>query len=87
MKLSLDARRAWLVAACFAGIIGLSFGVRHLLGFLPSFAQKCTTQCKASGREGHMVPVYPAAMTAGMRGEGQKECKCFAPGTFNPFAR
>lgn len=87
MRLSIETKRAWLVAACFGSIVGLSFGVGYLLGFLPSFAEKCSAQCKTRELEGHMVPMYPATMTAGTRGRGPEECKCFVRGTFNPFTR
>ena len=80
MKLSSDARQRWLVAAGFGGFIGLSLLASYLLGFLPSFEEKCVQQCKPSGMEGHMVSKYPWTMTGGKK--GTQECKCFVPGTF-----
>jgi hypothetical protein len=76
MKLTTEARRRLLVAACFAGFIAMSLLVAYLLGFLPSFEEKCAAQCKPLGLKGHMVRVFPASMT-GAR-EGPKECKCFS---------
>ena len=81
MKLSIGARRALLVAACFGGVIAFSVAAEYLLALLPSTAEKCTAQCKVNGMEGHMVHIYSAAITAGMRGRGPEECKCFRPGT------
>lgn len=87
MKLSKDARRAWLVTACFAGFVGISFGASYLLSLLPSPEEKCAAQCNLREMQGHMVHIYPAAMTAGMRGRGPEECKCFRSGSYNPLGR
>lgn len=83
MKRSKDARRAWLVAACFGGFIGISLAASYLLGLLPTTEGKCTSQCEMRELEGHMVHIFPAAMTAGMRGRGAAECRCFRLGTYN----
>jgi len=85
MKLSVGARRGLLVAACFSGVVGLGVGAGYMLGFLPSFEEKCAAQCHIKGLEGHMVYVHPRAITAGMRSRGPKECKCFRVGTYNPL--
>ena len=87
MKLSRDARRAWLVAACFSGVIGFGIGVNVLLGMLPTPEENCTSYCEQKGTEGHMIHILPATTTAGMRGRGPSECKCFRIGTFNPFSQ
>lgn len=84
MKLSLGARRTWLVVACLGGLIAFTLGVGYLKGLGPSEAEACSTQCKMRDMEGHMVYVFPAPMTAGMRGRGPEGCKCFRPGTYNP---
>ena len=78
MKLSLEARRRWLVTACFIAFVGLTTAIGYGLSLLPSFQEKCIAQCLPQGLEGRMVPIFPKTMT-GTR-EGQKECKCFAPG-------
>jgi hypothetical protein len=78
MKMSIEARRRWLVAACFSAVIGFSVVVGYGLGLLPSFHEKCVAQCLP--QEGHMVPLFPRTMTGAK--EGQKVCKCFALGTY-----
>ena len=75
MNLSFEARRRWLVAFCLGAFMALSFGVGYLLGMLPSFEEKCQSQCKAIGKSGHMEYIYPEQMTRG-GGRGPKECKC-----------
>jgi hypothetical protein len=84
MKPSLDTRRTWLVVAVFGGLIAFTLGVGYLKGLGPSEAEACSTQCKKRYMEGHMVYVFPAPMTPGVRGRGPEECKCFPPGTYNP---
>jgi hypothetical protein len=80
MKLSIEARRRWLVAACFSAFIGFSLSIGYVLGLLPSFEEKCVAQCLPQGLEGHMVPMFPRTMTGAK--EGQKVCKCFALGKY-----
>jgi hypothetical protein len=80
MKLSLEARRRWLVVACFIAFYGLSLACWYVLSLLPSFQEKCVAQCLPQGLEGHMVPMFPRTMT-GVR-EGPKVCKCFTPGRY-----
>jgi hypothetical protein len=87
MKLSLDARRNWLVIAVFGGLISVTLVVGYLRGLWPSEAEACVTQCKIRDLEGHMVYVLPWTTTAGMRGKGPEECKCFRPGTYNPLTQ
>ena len=84
MKLSLDSRRTWLVVACFSGLMAFTVGVGYLKSLGPSEEEACATQCKIRDMEGHLVHVFPAPMTAGMRGRGPEECKCFRPGTYDP---
>jgi hypothetical protein len=57
----------------------------YLLGLLPSFGEKCAKQCQAQGMEGHMIHIYSAAVTAGMRSRGPEECKCYRVGTYGPL--
>jgi len=87
MKISAEVRRHIIVASAFSAVIAASILGGYLLSFLPTIEEKCTEQCHAPSMEGHMVHVYPAAMTAGMQGKGPRECKCFRPGTFNPSAQ
>jgi hypothetical protein len=84
MKLSPGAIRAWVVAACFGGLIGFNLVVVYLKGQGSSEAQACSTLCKRRDMDGHMVDLFSAPMTAGMRGRGPKECRCFRAGTYNP---
>lgn len=76
MKLSLDAKRRWLVALGFGAFIALSLLAGYLLGLLPTIEEKCQAQCKIIGKSGHMEYIFPEQMTRGVRGRGPKECKC-----------
>jgi hypothetical protein len=76
MKLSLEAKRRWLVAFGFGAFVGLSLAAGYLFGMLPTFEEKCETHCKERGMTGRMEYVYPEPMTRGVRGGGPKECKC-----------
>jgi len=73
------------VAGGFALFIAVCLGSAYLLDLLPTFEKKCVQQCKPKDMEGHMVYLYSAAQTAGMRGRGPKECRCYRPGAYDPF--
>lgn len=69
-------RTAIAVALGFAAFMGISMGLSFLAGLFPSQEEDCSKRCRAVGMQGEMVPIYPAAQTAGMRGRGPSECKC-----------
>ena len=79
-----ETRRRFAVAAGFALFIAISLAAAYLLGLLPTFEEKCVRQCKASGKNGQMEYIFSAGQTAGMRGRGPKECKCYPSGTYGP---
>jgi len=69
-------RTAIAVALGFAAFMAISMGLSFVAGLFPSQEEDCSKRCRAVGMLGEMVPVYPPAQTAGMRGRGPSECKC-----------
>ena len=66
-----------IAAIGFVGFLGAAFLVVYLMRQVPSPEESCTRQCSESKRSGRMVPVYPPAQTAGMRGPGPMRCECY----------
>jgi hypothetical protein len=76
---------AWVAAVCaIAAVCALSFAAGV---FIPSSQEKCSNYCSQRKLEGHMVTILPWTTTAGMRGPGPSECKCFSPGTYGAQLR
>lgn len=69
-------RTAIAVALGFAAFIAISTSLSFVAGLFPSQEEDCSKRCHAVGLRGEMVPIYPPAQTAGMRGHGPSECKC-----------
>jgi len=65
-----------IVALGVVGFVGVSLFVSYVLAQFPSPSSVCAKQCATQGKIGEMKHIYPATMTAGMRGRGPQECKC-----------
>lgn len=66
-----------VVALAFAAVIAGVIALRFLVGDTPTPREVCEQKCSAIGRFSRMVPVYPPAQTAGMRGQGPMQCDCY----------
>lgn len=65
-----------IVAGGFCAVVGIVLLGAYLLRDVPTPEEACQRQCAVTHRSGQMVPIYPPAQTAGMRGRGPTECQC-----------
>jgi len=66
-----------IVASGFVGAVAIGLLAVYLLRDVPTEQESCNRQCATANRTGRLVPIYPPAQTAGMRGPGPMRCECF----------
>jgi hypothetical protein len=66
-----------IVLLAFSGAMLFALAVTYSLKSVPTPVEACEKKCLGINRSGRLVPEYPPAQTAGMRGRGPMRCECY----------